>query len=69
MGLKSFIIVIYNNNSTRIEASNKSLPGSVASRVCGGGWLRGPGVPPEPGERTSSFTAPPYDSDDDGGLC
>lgn len=46
-----------------------NIPGSVASRVCGGGWLSGPGVPPEPGDRTSSFTAPPYDNDEEGGLC
>lgn len=43
-------------------------PGSEASKLCcdAGGWDRGPGVP---GDLTSSFTGPPYDNDDDGGLC
>lgn len=31
-----------------------------------GGCERGPGVP---GERTSSFTGPPYESDEEGGRC
>lgn len=44
------------------------LPGSEASRLCwdAGACERGPGVP---GDRTSSLTGPPYDNDDDGGLC
>ena len=33
-------------------------------------WLRGPGVPPLPGLRASSFPpGPGYESDDEGGLC
>lgn len=33
-------------------------------------WLRGPGVPPLPGLRASSFPpGPGYDSDEEGGLC
>lgn len=43
-----------------------NLPGSV-SKVCGGGCDNGPGVLPLPGERTSSFIAPPYDRDELGG--
>lgn len=48
--------------------TDKNSPGSEASRLCceAGGWERGPGVP---GDLTSSFTGPPYDNDDDGGLC
>lgn len=46
----------------------RCLPGSEASRLCwdAGAWDRGPGVP---GDLTSSFTGPPYDNDDEGGLC
>jgi len=33
-----------------------------------GGWLRGPGVPPEIGDRTSSFPGPVYDREEEGGL-
>lgn len=36
----------------------------------GGGCAdSGPGVLPEPGDLTSSFIAPPYESDELGGLC
>lgn len=36
----------------------------------GGGCAdSGPGVLPLPGDRASSFIAPPYDSDELGGLC
>lgn len=43
-------------------------PGSEASILCceAGACDRGPGVP---GDLTSSFTGPPYDSDEEGGLC
>ena len=34
-----------------------------------GGWLRGPGVPPEPGDRTSSVPCPLNDREDEGGRC
>ncbi|CAG4957020.1 unnamed protein product [Colias eurytheme] len=61
-------LVTFIREKNKAVRSSKSSPGSVASRVCGGCWLSGPGVPPEPGERTSSFTAP-YDSEEEGGLC
>lgn len=36
----------------------------------GGGWAdNGPGVLPLPGDRASSFIAPPYDNEELGGLC
>lgn len=44
------------------------IPGSVSSP--GGGWAdNGPGVLPLPGDRASSFIAPPYDNEELGGLC
>lgn len=45
------------------------LPGSPWSRLCcePGCCDIGPGVPPEPGDR-SSFPCPPYDNEDEGGL-
>lgn len=48
--------------------ANCDLPGSEESKPGGGCADRGPGVPPDPGDLTSSFTAPPYDSDELGGL-
>jgi len=45
------------------------LPGSVSPKPGGGCAESGPGVLPDPGDRTSSFIAPPYDSDELGGLC
>lgn len=46
----------------------RNIPGSLESSPCEGGCCeRGPGVPPDPGDLTSSFTAPPYDNDDEGG--
>lgn len=47
------------------------LPGSLLSTLCWelGCCERGPGVPPEPGDRTSSLPGPGYDSDEEGGLC
>ena len=44
-------------------------PGSEESSPGGGCADSGPGVLPEPGDLTSSFTAPPYDKDELGGLC
>lgn len=44
------------------------LPGSVSPKPGGGCADKGPGVLPEPGDLTSSFIAPPYDSDELGGL-
>lgn len=48
----------------------RHLPGSPWSRLCcePGCCDIGPGVPPEPGDR-SSFPWPPYDNEDEGGLC
>lgn len=52
-----------------MEGKKKNLPGSEESKLVGACWLSGPGVPPLPGLRASSFApAPGYDSDDDGGL-
>lgn len=45
-----------------------NLPGSE-SNPGGGCCDNGPGVLPLPGDRASSFIAPPYDSDELGGLC
>lgn len=46
------------------------LPGSLWSNAWElGGCDNGPGVPPEPGDLTSSFPCPPYDNEDEGGLC
>lgn len=45
-----------------------NIPGSV-SRPGGGCCDNGPGVLPLPGDLASSFIAPPYDSEELGGLC
>lgn len=53
-------------------AGQRTVPASLTlSALCveAGGWLRGPGVPPEPGDRTSSFPWPLKDSEEEGGRC
>lgn len=57
------------NHHNSIKGDVRYLPGSGVSRPGGGCVVRGPGVLPEPGDRTSSFTAPLYDIDELGGLC
>lgn len=46
-----------------------NLPGSGSPKPGGGCAESGPGVLPEPGDLTSSFIAPPYESEELGGLC
>lgn len=46
----------------------KNLPGSGSPKPGGGCAESGPGVLPEPGDLTSSFIAPPYESEELGGL-
>jgi hypothetical protein len=43
-------------------------PGSVSPSPGGGCAESGPGVLPDPGDLTSSFIAPPYESEELGGL-
>ena len=64
-----FSRTINKKRKEKIESSVYS-PGSEESKLAGGCWLRGPGVPPLPGLRASSLPpAPGYESDEEGGLC
>lgn len=57
--------------NNRLSMTSPLLPGSLLSTLCCelGCCERGPGVPPDPGDRTSSLPGPGYDSDEEGGLC
>lgn len=51
-----------------VELKVIHLPGSGSPKPGGGCADNGPGVLPEPGDLTSSFIAPPYESEELGGL-